>query len=265
MKKNLIKINQAHRTLILRIEYDGTEYAGWQYQKNAPTVQEAIENTLEKLCGFRYSITGAGRTDAGVHARGQVASVVLNEHFTIPEDKIQIALNSNLPKDIRINSAMIANFPFHARFDAIAREYIYFLALRESVFDRRFTYFYPYPFAIEKLLASAAIFKGKHDFTTFSKFNPDTPNSECNVKISRWKRKSKNLLEYRIKADRFIYGMVRSIVGVMFDAARGKRSKEEIKKALDTKDRSFASPHAPACGLTLEKVYYGKYFLHFKI
>ena len=162
--------------LILKIEYDGTNYGGWQIQPNAPSIQEEIEKVLHKLNGSHIGIVGAGRTDAGVHARGQVAHAKLGTKFPVPEKKIPYVLNSKLPDDIRIVEAQIVNFDFHARFDAIAREYSYTINSNNSVFDRLFSTLIKYKIDYAKLKKSADIFVGKHDFTTFSKHNPDTKN-----------------------------------------------------------------------------------------
>ena len=125
-------------TIVLKIEYDGTNFGGWQVQKNARTVQDVIEKALEKICGYSLSVTGAGRTDAGVHARGQIAHSRLKFKFPIPERKITQVLNSKLPEDIRIKAASILNFDFHSRYDAKAREYSYTITNVDSVFENKF-------------------------------------------------------------------------------------------------------------------------------
>jgi tRNA pseudouridine38-40 synthase len=244
------------RTLILLIEYDGGNYAGWQYQANALTIQECIENALGKIVKYPVRIIGAGRTDAGVHARGQVAHAIIPDDFPVPEEKIAIALNSNLPGDIRIGAAKIVDEDFHARFDAIAREYSYNLITKESVFSRHFRTFYKYHINTDILVKSADIFIGKHDFTTFSKFNEEYKNYTCNVEKCYWEQINQDYWILTIKSDRFVYGMVRSLVGAMLDAARGKRSIDELKNALSRCDRSLASQLAPPQGLILEWVYY---------
>ena len=130
------------RTLALQIEYDGTNFSGWQIQPNIRTVQQEIETALEKLCGFPFSIQGSGRTDKGVHSRGQVAHTTIDDRFKIPADKIAFVISSILPKDIRIRKAKIFNTKFHARFNAIAREYSYTVAQQKSVFNRFFISYY---------------------------------------------------------------------------------------------------------------------------
>ncbi len=247
-------------TLALKIEYDGTNFGGWQIQKNARTVQDEIEKVFENICGYRISLTGAGRTDAGVHARGQVAHARLEPEFLIPGKKIPQVLNSNLPNDIRIKAASILDFDFHARYDAVAREYSYTITNVDSVFENKFKTLTKYKLDFKLLEKSCKIFLGVHDFTTFSKRNPSTKNYVCNVKICNWHYAGANTWKFRIKADRFVYGMVRSIVGAMLDVARGKRTLREIESALKMSNRDLSSPIAPAKGLVLEKIYYPKKF-----
>ncbi|TAL68247.1 MAG: tRNA pseudouridine(38-40) synthase TruA [Bacteroidetes bacterium] len=246
--------------LILKIEYDGTNYGGWQIQPNAPSIQEEIEKVLSQLNGNHIGIVGAGRTDAGVHARGQVAHARLEKKFPVPENKIPYVLNSKLPDDIRIVDAKIVNFDFHARFDAIAREYSYTITKRQTVFDKYFTTLIRFKLDYDLLEKSAKIFTGKHDFTTFSKNNSETKDYTCNVKICKWKEVDDGIWRLQIRSDRFVYGMVRSVVGAMIDIARGKRTIKEVRQALKDCDRSKSSPLAPAKGLVLENISYPKKF-----
>lgn len=245
-------------TLILKIEYDGTNYGGWQIQPNAPSIQREIEKVLHKLSGSHIGIVGAGRTDAGVHARGQVAHAKLVTKFPIPEKKIPFVLSSKLPDDIRIVDAKIVNYDFHARFDAIAREYSYTITLQNSVFNRLYSTLMNYKLDFNKLKKSADIFIGKHDITTFSKYNSETKSYICDVKKCNWKEISDGTWRLQIRSDRFVYGMVRSVVGAMIDIARGKRTIKDVKQALNDCDRKKVSPLAPAKGLVLEKIFYPK-------
>jgi tRNA pseudouridine38-40 synthase len=244
------------RTLVLLIEYDGTNFSGWQIQPNARTVQETIEQSLNKLTEQKYNIIGAGRTDAGVHARGQVAHALIDNKFSIPDTKIAIALNSRLPKDIRIRAARIIDRDFHARFDAIAREYSYTISLRESVFTRHFTTYFRYPLDFHKLNETAECFIGKHDFTTFSKLNDSTRSYVCDIEKCFWQEIDGLSYRLSIKADRFVYGMVRCLTGAMLEYAGGRMTLNEIKVALSKRDRSLCPALAAPQGLILEKVYY---------
>ena len=241
--------------IILKIEYDGTDYSGWQLQHNAKTVQGEIEKGLYKLTGRKLSIVGSGRTDSGVHASNQIAHLQIDD-IPVPENKFSKALNTYLPKDIRIKKTVFTCQDFHSRFDAVERGYNYILRTRYSVFHRRFEAFIKYGLDIEKLFKSADIFKGKHDFTSFSKYNPEQKNHICNIFETKWEQKSENSFIYTVKADHFLYGMVRSLVGAMIDAARGKRTFENIKQALEKRDRVLNSPLAPPEGLVLSNVIY---------
>jgi tRNA pseudouridine38-40 synthase len=242
------------KTLLLKIEYDGTNYSGWQRQLNSNSVQEEIESALSKILQKNLQITGAGRTDAGVHANGQVATLSLDFDINIPDFKITKALNSNLPKDIRISGSAIMDGEINARFDAIAREYIYNISTKDLAIKRNYISFIKYPISSDLLFKASKLFIGENDFTTFSKLNEDTKNYRCKVEISEWTQVDDIIFQYRIKANRFVYGMVRSIVGTMIDIARGKVEFEKINKFLNAKDRSLNSPLAAAKGLILEKI-----------
>ncbi len=246
------------QTIVIRIEYDGKPYAGWQYQPNAMTIQGALEIAFKSISGSEVPVVGAGRTDSGVHARGQVAHIRPSISIKMPPEKIIKAMNSNLPKDIRVNGSAVLKEEFHARFDAAAREYSYSVINRESVFLTRFATYFKYPFNPAALFESASVFEGEHDFTTFSKNNTDTRNYVCKVEVCKWGEAGPGQWKLRIKADRFVYGMVRAVVGAMYDVARGKRSVGEIGHALQKRDRNLSSPLAPPQGLILEKVYYNK-------
>ncbi|MFA5512444.1 MAG: tRNA pseudouridine(38-40) synthase TruA [Candidatus Kapaibacterium sp.] len=246
------------QTVVLVIQYDGTAYSGWQIQKNADTIQNQIQNAIQIVCGNNYNIIAAGRTDAGVHAQMQVASFQITDDFRLPEEKIKYALNSKLPHDIRIIKAFIHKGDFHARFDAVSREYRYYLSKKYDVFHRRYVSFIKYPFDTELLIRSAEIFMRKDNFTTFSKFNPDNHNPICNVDQCKWEHIEPDVLVLTVRADHFLYGMVRSLVGTMIDIARGKRSREEVDSAFRKHDRNLNSPLAPPQGLFLNRVDYDK-------
>lgn len=243
------------KTLVLLVEYDGSGYGGWQTQKNSLTIQDVIEKAIRKVTGESLTVIGSGRTDAGVHARGQVASIELNCDFPIPFERIELSINSILPKDIKIRGVKLIDGRFNARFDAIARQYSYTISQVESVFTRHFSALFKYKFDFGLMQDAAYIFLGKHDFTTFSKLNRSTKSYICDISLSEWEFRE-NILTYNIRADRFVYGMVRAIVGVMIDVARGKRTLGEIAQALEAKNRVLSSPAAPAEGLILERTFY---------
>ena len=254
-------------THVLKIEYDGTHYSGWQRQSNGMSVQQTIEDALKKLTGHEIPIIGSGRTDAGVHARGQVAHFKTPaEIFSIPRNKIVRAINSRLPKDIRILAHCIPLGDFHCTRDAMYREYSYSISQIEHVFQRYFTTYYPYTLNESRLHSSGELFLGEHDFTSFSKKNPSTKSYICNVKKCEW-RKSGDIFTLHIGANRFVYAMVRSIVGAMLEYARGTISKEELIRLLNHPTRSALMKRPPVAepqGLVLEKVEYPEHFgIHF--
>lgn len=248
------------QTLVLKVQYDGSNYCGWQYQKNHLSVQEVLESALFCIFGTKYSVIAAGRTDSGVHAVGQVVSIPLNEQIKIPENKILYAINSKLPPDIRVSFTKIIDKKFHARFDAIARQYEYYMTLKYCVFNRNIVSFIRYPLDKSVLFKSADYFVRKADFTSFSKHNPDINNPVCNVEVCKWYEINEHDFKLTIKSNHFLYGMVRSIVGFMIDVSRGKKCYDDIEKAFQTTDRGLNSPLAPPQGLFLQKVTYPEFF-----
>lgn len=244
------------KTIVFLIEYDGTNYSGWQSQKNSVSVQETIEKALKKVTGLELHIIGAGRTDAGVHSRGQVAHCRIDERFPIPEHKIISAVNSALPLDIRILDVKMTEQQFHATKDAIARQYSYYIHTRESVFLRNYSLWIPFEIDESRLFESAKVFLGEHNFSAFAKKNPSTQSYVCRVEISNWEKISEFQYKYTIKANRFVYGLIRSLVGVMLDVACNRRTIKEVEKALKEGTKSFQNPLSKACGLYFEKVFY---------
>jgi len=273
------------RNIALLIEYDGTAYGGWQVQKNAVSIQEVIEKKLSEILQEEIKIIGAGRTDAGVHAAGQVANFHAHTNWEIK--KIVHALNSTLPRDIAICNAVVVPDNFHSRFDAIARRYTYTIVTKKSPLAGHFAATFHYNLSIDLMNEAASFLFGKKSFKSFTK-NPDEQrNFICNVTKASWGKsesekrrcgetwkkeqsapspilpvyKSTILpvrqspsLRFEIEGDRFLHGMVRAIVGTLIDVGRGRISVGEFKKTLDSEDRSMASMSAPACGLFLEEV-----------
>ncbi len=252
-------------SIVLKIEYDGTRYAGWQRQKNAESVQNTIEQALKSLTGLNLSVIGAGRTDAGVHALWQVAHSRLPKMINIPEEKLAKAINYYLPEDIRIIKSRVIDYQFHSTKDALAREYHYFIHLVDRPLLRHFSTLIKPKIDVSLLMESAKIFLGKKDFTTFSKLNKETKDYVCNVQLCQWSQIDSDRFNLLIKADRFVYGMVRGIVGAMIEVAREKIYMEEINSALEQKNRNFCCPMAPAKGLILTRVYYPEEIEPFRI
>lgn len=244
------------KNLALLIEYNGTNFGGWQIQPNSPTIQEEIQNALFELIRKPCLLIGAGRTDAGVHAAGQVANTLIDDDFPIPESKIAIAINSKLPEDIRIKQAVFVSDEFHARYDAIAREYEYFVHTDDSVFLKYFSTFYKYPIDEDILFHVANIFKGEHDFTSYSKHNPSTKSYICKVDICEWDKISETQYRLSVRANRFVYGMIRSMVGAMLDTASSKIFPTDLLYGLQNPSRDNFIKLAPAAGLIFKRIYY---------
>ncbi len=243
-------------TLILEIQYDGTHYFGWQKQLNHITIQQKLEKSLFKLFQEELIAIGSGRTDSGVHAKCQIVSIKFENEIKYDLEIIKKALNGNMPPNIHIINIAKTDKYFNARFDAIAREYIYNLNIKKDVFKQNYSAHIKYNLDISKLFESANFFLGKNDFTSISKLNHDTLNYNCEVIESYWTQIGEFDFQYKVKANRFVYGMVRSIVGIMIDYARNKKIKEDIEKAFLFQDRNLKSPLAPANGLILNKIYY---------
>jgi tRNA pseudouridine38-40 synthase len=242
--------------IALLIEYDGARYAGWQRQHNGVTVQQRVEEALTKTYGHTCVIHGAGRTDAGVHASGQVAHVQLQEQaHNIPLEKLPIALNTRLPFDIRIREAQHVHDEFHARFSAIWREYIYTITTSDSVFHRHYAWDPELPFSVDRLREAMDVMVGEHDFTAISKHNPSTKSYLCKVDTCSVSSHG-SLLHIRIRANRFVYGMCRAIVGVAMSAARGRLGPDDLRELLATKQRQKAPIIVPAHGLNLQAIGY---------
>jgi len=245
----------AMKNVKLVIEYDGTNFQGWQSQKQGRTVQQEIEKALKIILKKEVKIYGSGRTDAGVHALGQTAN--FKEDFTIPVAKIPYALNSILPEDISIQSAQEVPEHFHARYSAIGKKYIYkiYHAPFRSALFRNYAYFIPEPLDIEKMRKASEYFIGKHDFIGFMASKSgvsDTVREIYALKIYD----SKGWLTIEIKGNGFLYNMVRIIVGTLVEVGKNKIPLEHIPQIIRSGERKKAGPTAPPQGLYLAEVYY---------
>jgi tRNA pseudouridine38-40 synthase len=241
------------RTLKLTIEYDGTDFVGWQSQLNGRAVQDEVEKALRQITGEDLRIAGAGRTDSGVHARGQVASVRTDS--TLTAEKMCAALNGLLPRDICVHTVEMVHESFHARFDAVQREYSYTLRVIPTAIERRTAWHVKHHLSVELLHVSAAQAMGAHDFTSFCKHEAEVENRMCTVVRSTWDEIPGGMV-YHVAADRFVHGMVRSLVGTMVDIARGYLLPDAFGVILEKRDRRAGGAAAPAHGLVLEKVTY---------
>jgi tRNA pseudouridine38-40 synthase len=244
------------RTLALLIEYDGTRYAGWQRQGSIPTIQGAIEAAAGSILAEPCRVIGSGRTDAGVHALGQVAH--LSTRSALPAERIRKGLNALLPDDIVIRDVLEAAPAFHARYDARLRIYRYALLARPrpSALLRRYTHHVVAPLDLEAMRAGAAALAGRHDFTAFRVVGTATASTVCTVHAVRVERRG-DLVTVTVAADRFLRQMVRLIVGSLVAVGRGARPPEAIAAILASGDNQRAGPALPPCGLYLRRVVYG--------
>jgi len=240
---------------LLYIQYDGTNYAGWQIQRNAVTVQEKIISAIEVILKERVNLIGSGRTDTGVHAFGQTANFRTEKEIDL--NKFQYSLNSILPDDISIQKIEKVHESFHARYDAKSRSYIYIFTHIKSPFFNKYSYLYPpiVKIDIDRLNQMSKVFLGEHDFTSFSKVNEEIKNKICSVNEIRWRR-LKDLTLFYISANRFLHGMVRTIIGTLLYAAEKNLNENYLMDVLSKKDRKIARESVPAKGLFLYKVRY---------
>jgi tRNA pseudouridine38-40 synthase len=250
------------RNFKLIIAYDGTNYAGWQLQPNGVSVQELLEKALEKIAGQEIRVHGSGRTDAGVHARGQVASFSLTTPKVFGAFRspliLQRALNANLPDDVRVLSCVTAKAKFHARFSAKAKEYRYQIDCGEVAdpFLRRYALHHPRPLDLLAVRRAAKLLIGKHDFTALSAHSPSRDHNPVRT-ISRLTIAQRgNLLIITVRADGFLYKMARSIVGALLKVGEGRTTTEQLREIMRGKKRTPLVETVPAHGLFLWKVFY---------
>ena len=243
------------RRIALIIEYDGTNYVGWQVQPNGIAVQQVIDDAFDKLIGERPVLHASGRTDSGVHARAQVAH--FDTECRIPADKFCYALNTRLPDDIRIKASLEVPNDFHARFDVKEKHYVYTInnAPHASAFTRNTALHIHYPLDIERLNAAAKLFLGEHDFNAFKSSGSAASSTARTIYASEWE-KDEDMLRYHVAGSGFLYNMVRIMVGTMIRIGQGFEEPDVIAEALSAADRSFAGDTAPAHGLMLYRVKY---------
>lgn len=258
------------RTFKITLAYDGTDYAGWQRQHTDPTIQALVENALAEIEGRQVKLFGAGRTDAGVHALGQVASVRLAH--SIDTTALLRALNSKLPKDVRILDVQQVADAFHARFDTCGKSYRYRLGIGtvQNPLDRRFLWWFSEPINLSPMRAACTTLCGEHDFAAFQTAAGDfSPTSTVRTitaisirvqETQSWSALGGNgeakIVTVDIHGNGFLRHMVRTIVGTLVEVGQYRRSPESLETILSSRDRREAGPTAPARGLFLVSVEY---------
>ena len=243
------------RTLKFTLSYDGTRLVGWQRQAEGESVQGLVEDALARFEGARVVVHGAGRTDAGVHALGQVASAIVS--FDHDVTTLQRALNVHLPPDIRVESVVEADPEFHARFSARGKTYQYRIrnAPVADPFERAYEWHLPEPLDLAAMERAASTLVGTYDFVAFQSVGSETGGTIRTVTRSVW-RDSGGLLTYEISGDGFLRHMVRAIVGTLVEVGRGWRQPENVAALLEPRTRAEAGATAPAHGLFLLCVEY---------
>ena len=253
----------------LILAYDGTDFHGWQIQPDHTTIQGELAAAIERITGERVLPQGSGRTDAGVHARGQVASFELNA--PIPPENLHRALNRTLPAAIRVLGAEHASPEFHARHSVRAKIYEYRILQAQICppWSARYVYGLNWPLRIDAMQWAAALVAGEHDFTSFAATDPDVSarsadplDPDCKagntrtIYSSSFTTEEGELLIYRVRGNGFLHHMVRNLVGTFIDVGRGHIAPEEVTSILDQRSRSAAGATAPARGLFLDSVEY---------
>ncbi len=236
------------------LSYNGAAYHGWQIQPNGISVQEVLAKALSTVLRTDIEITGAGRTDSGVHARLMVAHFETEAKLTDLE-QFTNKLNSILPHDIAIYNIREVKNEAHARFDAISRRYEYHLVTEKSVFQHGFAARFSENLDFDKMNEAAATLFDYKDFTSFSKLHTDVKTNNCVIIQARWEKRN-DIWVFTIEADRFLRNMVRAIVGTLLEVGRGKIDTEDFRKIIEVKNRCKAGVSVPACGLYLVDIQY---------
>ena len=242
----------------LVVAYDGTDYCGWQVQPNGITVEEVLNRELSRLLKEEITVTGASRTDSGVHSLGNVA--VFDTDTRMPAEKISYAINQRLPEDIVVQDSCEVPENFHPRFAASQKTYEYKILNRKFPMPtlRRDTLFYCHPLDEGRMRQGAQFLVGTHDFTSFSSVKAQTNTFVRTVYELTVERTEDDIIHIRITGNGFLYNMVRIIVGTLINVGRGACPPEKVKEILEARDRRKAAATAPAKGLVLKHIRYGK-------
>ena len=239
----------------IELSYDGSPFVGWQRQPKGDSVQSCLEVALKTLLQKPVSVVGAGRTDAGVHARQLFAHVDLDDQV---DQNLKFRLNKLLKKEIAVNSILAVTDDAHARFDATARRYSYKITTQKDPFLEKRSYYFSKSLDIELMNQAATVMLDHDDFKCFSKSRTDVKTYLCDIHQANWEQNGSDLVFF-IQANRFLRNMVRAIVGTLIEVGLKKISINDFKSILRSRDRSKAGYSVPAHGLYLEKVYYPKH------
>ena len=241
------------RRYFIYLSFNGASFHGWQIQPNENSVQEELEKALGILLQQKTSVMGAGRTDAGVHAKCMIAHFETDKNIVI--DKLKFNLNNVLSSFISIKDVREVKPDFHARFDALSRTYNYVITPQKDPFQSEFSHQYTKKIDVELMNEAAKLLQGERDFSCFSKSKTQTFTNNCDLQKAEW-REEAGLFVFEIRANRFLRNMVRAIVGTLLEVNEGKRTIESIPALLDSKNRSEAGVSVPAKGLFLVDIEY---------
>ena len=247
----------AKMRFFLYLSYNGTAYNGWQIQPNAPSVQQTIQDALTVLLKEKTEITGAGRTDTGVHAAYYVAHMDTDNPAPLECENFCYHLNCILPRDIAVSCIKQVKEDAHARFDAVSREYKYYITRRKDPFSINTALMHTAPLNIAAMNEAAKILFEYDDFTSFSKLHSDNKTNICKIMESAWEENG-DILIYTVRADRFLRNMVRAIVGTLLDVGRGKIATDDVKNIIELKFRGAAGASVPPHGLFLTDIEYNE-------
>jgi tRNA pseudouridine38-40 synthase len=244
------------RNLKMDIEYDGTDYHGWQIQLAQITVQQVLEESIRTITQENIRVTGSGRTDAGVHAINQVANFIT--HSQIGERNLLAGINSILPWDIAIKGMVEVEAGFHARYDAKSKVYVYriFNGTERSALHRRYAWFVRHSLNVDRMREAAMFFCGTHDFSSFCAADCGVTNHVRTIKNVEISEEDPGILRIDVEADGFLRHMVRNMVGMLVDIGKEKRTVDELPAVIEAKNRNLAGVTAPAHGLFLKEVKY---------
>ena len=248
------------RSVQLVLHYDGSRFSGWQRQPGERTVQGDLEAAVSKLCGAPITVVGAGRTDAGVHARGQAAGVRVPDKWSALA--LRRSMNAILPDDVWIAAAFEMREDFHPRYSAVSRSYSYYVGTDDfasSPFRRTTELVWKKPLELKRLAAAASAIEGEHCFRAFAVKGtaPEKDDHRCTVSRAAWRERNGGLV-FEIQADRFLHHMVRFLVGTMLEIGEGRREPDAIGELLTQEDNTKVAQPAPPHGLFLERVEYPK-------
>ncbi|WP_460940922.1 tRNA pseudouridine(38-40) synthase TruA [Spirosoma humi] len=239
----------------IELSYRGTAYHGWQTQANGVSIQTTLEATLTQRLGKPIYIMGSGRTDAGVHAKQQFAHFDVDEPLDLTEALIY-SINCMLPEDIAIQTIFPVRAKDHARFSAHSRYYQYHITRQKNAFQSNLTYHFRPALAIDRMNKACEILLQHTNFQSFSKARANVTHFHCKLDFAYWKHTNEDCLTFHIKADRFLWGMVRTIVGTMLEIGQDRMSLDQFEQIILARDRTIAGRAAPANGLYLVEVGY---------